>query len=85
MLVIVRWTAVILAVTGLLFALRWPRRFPFRNTAVLGAFSALAIAGSPLAFGHGTMPTIVGTILGLGLVLASCWTIVNAARASASQ
>ena len=80
MLVVVRWAAVILAVMGLTFALRWPRRLPFRNTALLGGCSALAIAGSPLAFGYGSTPMVAGTILGLGLVLASCWTVIQASR-----
>ena len=82
MLFIVRWTAVILAATALLFAIRWPTRLPFRNTALLGGFATLAIAGSPLVFAPGTAPMLVGTMLGLGLVLASCWTVVHAARSA---
>jgi hypothetical protein len=80
MLVVIRWSAVILALTGLFFALRWPRRLPYRNTALLGGLSALAIAGSPLVFRHGSPLMVVGTIAGLGLVVASCWTVVHAAR-----
>lgn len=80
MLVIIRWAAVTLAVTGLFFALRWPRRLPFRNTAVFGGLSGLAIAGSPLAFGHGSPPMVAGTIVGLMLFGAWFWTIIQAAR-----
>jgi hypothetical protein len=78
MFFLLRWAAVILAVTGLSFALRWPRRLPYRNTALLGGCSALAIAGSPLLFGYGSTPMVAGTILGLGLAIASCWTVVQA-------
>jgi hypothetical protein len=80
MLVVIRWCAVILAATGILFALRWPRRLPFRTTALLGGLAALAIAGAPLAFGHGSVPMIAGTALGVGLVVASGWTVFHAAR-----
>jgi hypothetical protein len=82
MLFVIRWAAVILAATGLLFAIRWPTRLPFRDTALFGGFAALAIAGTPLVFAYGTAGMIVGTVLGLGLALASCWTIVHAARST---
>ena len=80
MLVIIRWTAVFLAAIALLFAIRWPARLPFRDTALLGGFAALTLAGTPLVFPHGTAPMILGTILGLTLVLASCWTVIHAGR-----
>ncbi|HKP28598.1 MAG TPA: hypothetical protein VJU15_04320 [Gemmatimonadales bacterium] len=84
MLVIVRWTAVFLAATALLFAIRWPSRLPYRNTVLLGGFSVLAIAGSPLVFAYGTAPMVAGTILGLGLMLGSCWTVFHASRSVGS-
>ena len=80
MVEIVRYIAVALAVTGLFFAARWPRRLPYRNTAVLGGLAGLAIAGSPLAFSHGSLLMIAGTLLGVILVLASCWTVLRAAK-----
>ena len=80
MVEILRYIAVALAVTGLFFASRWPRRLPYRNTAVLGGLAALAIAGSPLAFSHGSLLMIAGTLLGVILVLASCWTVLRAAK-----
>ena len=80
MLMILRWTAVFLAAMALLFAIRWPTRLPFRNTALLGGFSALTLAGSPLVFRHGTPPMVGSTIVGVVLVLASCWTVITAGR-----
>ena len=80
MLQIVRYAAVFLAVTGLCFAWRWPRRLPYRNTAVLGGLAGIAIAGSPLAFSHGSLLMLAGSLLGVILLLASAWTVVQAAR-----
>jgi len=80
MVTILRYTAVFLAVTALLFALRWPRKFPYRNTAVLGGLAGISIAGSPLAFGHGSLLMVAGTMLGVALVLASAWSVVLAAK-----
>jgi len=77
---IVRYAALFLAVTALFFALRWPRRFPFRNTALLGGLAIIAMAGSPLAFGHGSLLMLAGTMLGVALVLASAWSVVQAAK-----
>ena len=80
MLEIVRYTAVTLAVIGLVFAWRWPRRLPYRNSAVLGGLAGIAIAGSPLAFSHGSLLMIAGTLLGVILLVASFWTVVRAAK-----
>jgi len=80
MLVILRWTAVFLAATALLFAIRWPTKFPFRSTALLGGFSALTIAGSQIVFPYGTPLMVGGTAVGVGLVIASCWTIFHAGK-----
>ena len=80
MLEIVRYTAVTLAVIGLVFAWRWPRRLPYRNSALLGGLAGIAIAGSPLAFSHGSLLMIAGTLLGVILLLASGWTMIKAAR-----
>jgi hypothetical protein len=80
MIDVIRWTAVILAVIGLFFALRWPRKLPYRNTAVLGGFAALAIAGSPLLFSNVSPLMEGGTALGVFMAAACCWTVVQASR-----